>query len=198
MTKHPFPNAKPKLLGAGENSIGVIDDPAVAALSGSISQSLGDVVQTSIVGDTDLQTQSVVLSRVQTGDTYTSGSSSYSSNASQAVSIAISHSSALFGSATFNVRMDGVTVIGSISLSITGGDLKGVTFTFLDNVSGNHFYDIIYTVEDASILMGIVSFIIIEVRFTDTHSAIIVSPATATKQIITPDSHTTHESGVLS
>ena len=200
-----FPNARSKLFGAGEDSVGIITTPATAGLTGDLD--LSD-------GDTDFEANTPV-----SGVLSNQGTSNAIGVSNQQVDVTVNNSGSIvilyfaiaktngewLDTLTWEVK-EGATTLdsGSIDDSEQGGPAGGIgnsdlasrsDISIIKNVSaGAHTYDWIWG-EDGDNSVGVLKAIVIEVD--DTHAGFIQTVAVAGKNVITPDSHSTHEMAVL-
>jgi len=189
-----FPNARPKLLGEAEDSEAIIDTEAIAGLSGSSAAVAGDSGAGFFNGGTSFREDvpnDVVALVGQTLDTDT-----VNVPAGSIVVIFLCSENGN-GPGVIKVR-NTTTSVDKIALSmVTGG---GLTITlnstsFVDSSPdvGNNSYAMI-GVSGAGFKMQMILRV---VDVTDNHQGIITTPATATKQINSPDTYRTHEQAVL-
>jgi len=204
MSESIFPNAKPKLLGAGEDSVGIIVTPAVAGLSGSLT------VNDAIISATEKQspTPENISSEGVTRDVESIVSTGATSTLNKVTIIAEVQARRLGPGTdpTFQIR-EGTTVLGSVS--IDDSDTLRTINVFLNNISvGNHTYTSRIVFNGKAYAFGQFggsgssskvppSITVVVTNYDDTHAGFIQSVAIAGKQINTPDSHTTHEQAVL-
>jgi len=197
---HPFPNAKPLLLGDPEDSIGIIDTSAVAGLSGSLVMSK-DLEQTpqGISGTTQVQAQG----RAHTTDGLGFAVATFSNITTpteKSVLVIVVASGTFIANQNFRkdwVIKRGATVLDTFDLQSSQTNQQSVELrTFFDTSPPAGTFT--YTVnEDDVTTYGTIEVTLFFIKGTDTHAGIIATPATATKQINTPDTHTTHEREVL-
>lgn len=199
-----FPNSKPKLLGEGEDSIGIIDTPAVAGLTGDLVMS-----KISDTGYTDIPATSsgtFIASRSRVGS---NGSIRFTlSNITTPVenpnksTLVIIVAASNAGSVASNSTKDWVlkrdaTTIDSFSLVGASPDkTEADIHIFIDTNPPAGTFD--YTlVEDDGNGYGGIGIQLFFILGTDTHAGFIDTVAIAGKQINTPDTHTTHEQEIL-
>lgn len=192
---HTFPNKKPKLDGAGEDSIGIINTVAVAGLGGSLSLSDGDT-------DVNGRGGSGSASAGQSPSA-SAGDVSVTVNVVKPNSIvvfAITGSTSGSGSnspMTFNVEESAVLIAstGSVNPFIAINLYGYSSMIILFNVgAGSHTYDISKT---GGIALGILAVTVEVIEVNDTHVGNISTPATATKQINAVDSHGTKNTHLI-
>lgn len=185
-----FPNARSKLFGEGEDSEGIIDNPAVAGLSGSASPIATSPPNVGAFNagfggpgfDFDIRTVNAGTSNA---------SISVTKSATQKAIITMFWFHTASTSPDWTLRNDTI-VLFTFSSQIEN---EVHTDQFIDeSASINPTYNISPVVNtNASRMFLVVNVIDID----DTHTGTIITPATATKQINTPDSHRTHEQAVL-
>lgn len=193
---HIFPNSKPILLGAAEDSIGIIDDIAVAGLS-------GDVV---------IDDPTILFPRADTGTanllvgpgTYSSAffTVNYAKSINKAKLVAKIFTSFVGVNIIIELRRGGTTgdVLGSATNSGPVNNSKTITVIETNRPTGNQLYTVTCTIPSGQMFYTNYngwSGDLEVVNVNDTHAAIITTPATATKQINSPDTHKTHETEVL-
>jgi len=200
-----FPNAKAQLLGAPEDSIAIIDTPAVADLAGSL-----------VVEDVNIQLGSTFdsgeLSGLQTLTTGTLLSVTVTPvNATNKVKIIARIDVGSFDDgATVEIR-EGSTVL--VDQLVTGGitaAIRTLTVDLTDVSVAAHTYTLrIRFISGIGFQYGnggstdtspdviAPDLVAALTDFLDTHAGIITTPATAIKQINSADSHATQESGVI-
>jgi len=200
MTIHPFPNAKPKLLGEPEDSIGIIDTPAVAGLNGTVNSTLTDVIDISVrnatgsIGSTPTETvfQSQTINYTQPKNiaflkTKCENTDGFSNHQS-----------------TIRLRRGGLTGTILDDAILLGGNSLTLSATEIDRPIGSVLY--VLTIKELNPAVISASALVYDGGFNgtaivcnidDTHEGTIATPATATKQINTPDTHRTHETEVF-
>jgi len=198
---HPFPNAKPELLGDPEDSIGIIDTSAVAGLT-------GDLVMAKVLDSGQQQVRATVLTsfvnaRATIGnDGGTRIAITSITTPTEKSTLVIVIVSANFIPVSGNTTKAwllkrGTTTIDTFALQAadsnsTEADIR--LFTDSNPTAGTFDYNL---VEDDPNTYGAITMQLFFIRGTDTHAGIITTPATATKQINSPDTHRTHEREVL-
>jgi len=196
MTIHPFPNAKSKLLGNPEDSIGIIDTPAVAELTGDVSIDSADF----------------------SNFDYPVSTGSFTNTPAEAVFITSTVTiTKVKNNVRLNIRIVGLGLQNS-TVRIRRGGLTGTIVGGPDFVGSSGK---IFIINDSNLPIGNTDYVATAQRIgptarsletytpntlpglvivsepNDTHAGIIATPAIATKQINSPDSHTTHETDVL-
>lgn len=200
-----FPTRKPRLFGAGEDSIGIIDTPAVAGLGGSLV--VEDVnIELSIPFD------SGELSSSQTSTTGTIVSATITPiNATNKVRI-IARIDAGSGTSdgVIEIREDSTVlvdqlidqgaspVIFTLTVDLENVSVSAHTYTMrIRSISGNSFQYGNGGTTDTNPDVIAPELTVAVTDFDDTHVGTIATPATATKQINTPDSHSTKRTEVI-
>jgi len=194
-----FPNSKPILLGESEDSIGIIDTPAVAGLAGDVAVDITDFSNFDFAPNVGSHTSTATETIIAT----TTVTNSFEKN-----------------TLSINVIIQGTSGFGS-NFSLCRLRRGGLTGTILASGNVNGTGTRIFNVDDIDIPIGDTDYVLTNQEIApsndhavgtysagmsgivvlseadDTHAAIIATPATATKQIISEDSHRTHETEVL-
>jgi len=176
-----FKNKKPTLFGSPEDSTAEIDTLAIAGLTGDLTKSLGTTTGTT--------GSNVNLSALQSGEVLVGTIIVTPFNPLNLIIMRFSQ----FATQDSNIQIrEGATVIATVDGSSTGG--RVINTSIEDASVETHTYSCYtqfdtlqyqYAQTGGTILYGSV------VNLTDTHAADITTPATAIKQINSPDSHTT-------
>ena len=200
-----FPNKNPILFGEAEDSIGIIDEEAIAGLTGSL-----------VVEDVNIQLSSTFdsssissLLTTTTGDIVSVTVTPV--NATNKVKIIGRLDAGSFDSGAIVEIREGSTVLvdqlldGGISvlpqvLTVNLTDISVAAHTYTMRIRyisglGYQFGDggSVDTNPDAHAP----DFVVAVTDFLDTHTSVIATPATAIKQINSPDSHTTRQTEVI-
>ena len=194
-----FPNSKSQLLGEGEDSEGIIVTPAVAGLTGSVTQA-EDADNGLVLANATTSGVTVPswFRNVTNGEVIITRSGIVTPDDSVMV-IAVSSGptpSTVEFTKSWTFRRGG-SILYTFSLrSITNGKQEADLFLTIDDapLAGTHEYTLVSN--DTLAMTGIAMHITF-VKATDTHAGFIDTVAIAGKQINTPDSHTTHEQEVL-
>lgn len=193
-----FPNAKPKLLGEGEDSIGIIDTPAVAGLTGSVT--LAKDTDQGITPINATQSSSSVTSRIRTGNDGVAliTFSNVTTPTDSILIIVIASSTFLLGNADKDwlLKRDTTTLD---TFSLESGDSNSQNadmrvFVDANPTAGTFDYTL---VEDDANTFGGMTMTLFFIKANDTHAGFIDTVAIAGKQINAEDSHRTHEQAVL-
>jgi len=198
-----FPNKNPKLFGEAEDSIGIIDTSAVAGLTGDATLSEG--------GNTTTQQHRASTAGSSVTDRLT-------------VSVSIGNPIVTFSNITTPpnsiliintyaapILTDGSTLVKNVVLRRDTSDLSSFTTIVRNSTTGaeifleNTFIDINppagtfdYTLEEDDVnSFASITVTLMFIVLTDTHAAEIITTATATKQINSPDSHRTQQTEVI-
>jgi len=195
-----FPNSKPILLGEAEDSIGIIDQSAIAGLTGSLvlakdtDQGVDEIAGTTIFNPNEsprltngiLGNEKITWSNIVTP-------------ADSVLVIIVSTASPVSNSSSdkdWLITRDTSTLVAFTQSGVNSNQTRSEMEVFTDASppAGTHNYAV---EEDDGNGYGAISATLFFIKGTDTHAAIIATPATATKQIISEDSHRTHETEVL-
>jgi len=196
MSTDVFPNKRPKLFGAGEDSIGVIDEVAQPGLTGVAtldedSNAGQDGRDSNVSGLTTESRNTGLLNRVVAtfADIVTPADSVI------ILVVAMSGLEAASVNKDWQWQRDSIDYLDGFTLS-GASDMTNELKVLVDNSpdAGTHTYTLL---EDDANQYGAVKCEITFVKLTDTHQGIIAVPATAIKQIITADSHTTKQTEVI-
>jgi len=211
-----FPNARSPLFGEGEDSIGVIDTPAVAGLSGSPEDSIGVIDTPAVAGlsgsngttvDKPLATIGYTIVNPLIGITWGGDEFIISSSPITItesinflilfVTLGISYNDTS-GTRTGQLRLRFNDVNGTLldEVAITNTGFFGpVIFQLVIQNAPLTATSVVLTIKNnTSFITDIgnrsnVFYAISVVNIDDTHQGIITTPATATKQINAVDSH---------
>jgi len=197
-----FPNAKSKLLGDGEDSIGIVVTPAVAGLSGD------NIVENTIVAITTPVSDDAVFFQQPAGspsiiiETVNINPSTSINKVHVRASL---HCFIAAGAdASLTITDNGGDVGTPTPLTTTNQSV--IVEEDFENVSGSHTYGYRILNPSGQYTFGIVSgessndahYIVATLtEFSDTHAGFIDTVAIAGKQINAEDSHLTHEQAVL-
>ena len=196
-----FPNKNPILFGSGEDSIAIIDDEAVAGLTGSLilSEDL-DQGQQEQIATLGLGFGNEPRAQTTGGEDAAIATFSNITTPADSVLIIIVATGTFVGNSNFSknwkIQRNG-SIIDTFSLSTSRiNQQRAELRIFVDvNPPAGTFN---YTVnEDDLTTFGAMNATLFFIKGTDTHAAIIATAATAIKQINSPDTHTTHETEVL-
>lgn len=197
-----FPNAKPKLLGAGEDSVGIIVTPAVAGLTGNVT-AIPDAAQVNNIIGSTLNTFFDPRQNSITADQILVTAPSVTVAEGERVLITYVwvsdyNNNSASGGMTHELQRDGTPITTFNNSNYANVPVQTLRPQFIDNPGAGTF---VYRIQqtDSSNLGGF-QFINIWVNvivITDTHAGFIQSVAIAGKQINTPDTHRTHEQSVL-
>lgn len=197
-----FPNKNPKLFGSGEDSIGIIDQSAIAGL-------IGDLIMSKVLDSGQQQFNATVQSQqvfsraqISAGSGVAKITFSNILTPTEKSTLVIVVASATFipvsGTSTkpWLLKRD-TTQIDSFSLqsadnNSTNADIR--IFVDVNPTAGTHTYTL---VENNANTFGGITAQLFFIQGTDTHAAEITTPATATKQINSPDSHRTQQTEVI-
>ena len=206
MSQNTFPNARSKLFGEGENSVGVITTPAVAGLTGSLSDSetsIGDGGGRAVTYPPggNLDDLSEIIQRT------------VPVNITQSLNKIVIHAFGIFGTdgsdrtVTFRVRetdLNGIILatLGPFSTGSSSPSNSGAIEWNLTEVVNNIGLGITQLVLTRQINAAFISYhagssALFLWVIDDSHTGFIQTVAVAGKNIIESDSHTTHEQGVL-
>jgi len=193
-----FPNAKSPLFGAGEDSIGIIQTAATAKLTGDITQAKSTSNNTTVKRTGTTFGVTAVVKVLATSAGTNEASVSITTPTDSLVVIAYSCELGVGGSGTFNMRiLDGTDELQIKSESFTQTKYQLMQDLFVGTPkSGPRIYNIQVFGPSSNGLLE-VSIFVSHVQFDDTHGGAIDTVAIATKQINSPDSHTTREIAVL-
>jgi len=200
-----YPNARSKLFGEPEDSIGIIDNPAVPGLSGTNSTTLNSLQSpASILSGTDIDEPMAPEKIIDSIDVnYPTAFNFTHLTYTQATQFS---SGAGRGPYTIRIRDGGLsgTIIASVvrpAGSPSQEQTENLSATIINHSAVLNSY--VATLQQDGVaslsrkLYDNIQFSIFAVDINDTHTGIITTPATATKQINSPDSHRTHEQAVL-
>ncbi|MCZ6583048.1 MAG: hypothetical protein O6761_07765 [Thaumarchaeota archaeon] len=198
-----FPNKKPKLFGSGEDSIGIIDTPAVAGLAGSLA--IEDTSIFGIITSLSLRTTQLFV----TSDLDSLVVSGIVNNTNKIHITARMWGRILSGStgdAVFELR-EGSTVLGSQDLTTPDSNLEiNVDLTNVSSgshtyttrirfITGGYQYSTNAGIDTPSQLSHSITVAVSD--YNDTHAGSIDTAAIAGKQINAADSHTTKQTEVI-
>jgi len=197
-----FPNSNAELLGEAEDSIGIIDTPAIAGLSGDLvmSEDLDQGLNAQNGTTTSSTNQQPRRRNGSDGNAITTFSNLTTPDNSVLVIVVAAATFLANTNSTKSWKLvrDGTTTIdGPFNLQASHGTQTQSNmrvFTDENPLAGTHTYTL---VENDGNGFGAVNSTLFFIKGTDTHAAAITTPATATKQIITPDTHRTHETEVI-
>ncbi len=198
MSLDSFPNAKPKLLGEGEDSIGIIVTPAVAGLTGDATLAESTTAANNVI---KLGFTTTINGELAGTAPNTKLSQAVTTPADSLVVVAACAYYMNDGgnTQTINIRvLDGAVILKSASRTIpaNGENILSVLFVGIP-LTGSRTYNVQAWITPSSRLLAAVRIDISHVKLTDTHAGFIQTVAVAGKQINTPDSHTTHEQGEI-
>ena len=195
-----FPNKNPILFGEAEDSEGIIDTPAVAGLTGSVvlakdtDQGVDELAGTSQFSPNE---QPRLTSGIDGNEKITWPN--VITPADSILVIVVSTASPVANSASTKnwlITEDTVTKFSFTQSATNSNQTRSEMNVFTDASpsAGTHDYAV---EEDDGNSYGAISATLFFIKATDTHGAIISTPATATKQINSPDSHTTRQTEVI-
>jgi len=209
-----FPNKNPILFGQAEDSIGIIDDEAIAGLTGSVANSEESdniLINRNTVGssigityrelnllanvEVDVATDTLTIPAATSTEDY--GYVLIGSIAATAGGNATT--------ATIRLFFDGAEVSSRvISFDDAGGSAErkvtsAIVVKYDPKVTIDGSIAVKLTVEPGTngLFLNSSSLSAIVIKLTDTHTSVIATPATAIKQINAADSHTTRQTEVI-
>ena len=194
-----FPNKNPILFGAGEDSEAIIDTPAAAGLTGSLilSEDLDQGITR--VDATNSSSMQTTRNRIGNDGVALITFSNVTTPTDSVLIIVVVSSTTIAG---INLSKDwllkrGTTTIDTFSLESADTNSQNADMrVFVDENPTAGTFD--YTlVEDDPNTFGGMTATLFFIKGTDTHGAVIATPATAIKQINAPDSHTTRQTEVI-
>jgi len=192
-----FPNAKSPLFGAGEDSIGIIQTAATAKLTGDASVAVSNTGSGFQNGNNDFsQSVNNKFGSFSNGSTVTSASVTVPSPNSVVVLMIANEQGNGVGSVKIRNNTTS-TDIGSLALPADNSGITVHSTMVVDtspSLGVSNSYSVIAT--STSIIFQL-DFRIQVITLDDTHDGAIDTVAIATKQINSPDSHTTREISVL-
>ena len=195
-----FPNKNPILFGQAEDSIAIIDDEAVAGLTGSLIQAKN--TDQGISGFPASSQGGALPVRQTTSGGIGNDLITFSNVLTPADSVLIivvacaTFSAAGAFSKDWLLKRDATTLD---SFSLATGDTGSIDVNmrvFVDANPTAGTFDYTLTEDDAT-TFGAISVTLFFIKATDTHAGVIATPATAIKQINSPDSHTTRQTEVI-
>jgi len=195
-----FPNKNPVLFGQAEDSIGIIDDEAIAGLTGSLVLARDTDQGVDEIPGTTLFTpnESPRLTAGSIGNEKITWSNVTTPPDSVLVIIVSTASPVANSSSTKNwlITEDTATLLAFSQSGTNSTQTRCEMNVFTDASPSAGTHD--YAVEEANgNSYGAISATLFFIAATDTHGGVIATPATATKQINSPDSHTTRQTEVI-
>ena len=195
-----FPNAKPKLFGDPENSMGIIDTPAESGLSGSVDATPDNGATNTRFATVEIFNRNPYRSGISVNQVLVTVTSVVVAAGEKVlltyVWISDYSNNNQDGAMTHSLQRDAseITTFANGNYNET---IRTLNSQFIDSPGAGTFSYRIQITAESSGGLQYVALTANVIKITDTHEGIIPTPATATKQINTPDTHTTHETEVL-